>query len=50
MIEISDDDLIKNLLEMVIRNYDCCLSCSAHLIVTSEKEGIILKKEFQIGQ
>ncbi len=34
MAEINEK--ILNLLEMVIRCYDCCLSCAAHIIIMDE--------------
>ncbi len=30
---------ILNLLEMVVRCYDCCLSCSAHVTVVKKETG-----------
>ena len=40
---------VLNLLEMVIRNFDCWLSCAAHLIVLDEDGNEIVKREIQIG-
>ncbi|MEX2704990.1 MAG: F420-nonreducing hydrogenase [Candidatus Freyrarchaeum guaymaensis] len=47
MSEIDPKNL--NLLEMVKRAYDCCLSCSAFLIFLDQKGEEIVKKEIVIG-
>ncbi len=36
MVEINEG--ILNLLEMVIRCYDCCLSCAAHIVIVEDKD------------
>ncbi|MEM3587528.1 MAG: F420-nonreducing hydrogenase [Candidatus Jordarchaeaceae archaeon] len=47
---MSEIDLrVLNLLEMVMRSYDCCLSCSAFLIVIDEENRELIKKEIVIG-
>lgn len=43
------DPKVLNLIEMVMRAYDCCLSCSAFLIVLDNEEKELVKKEIVIG-
>ncbi len=45
--EIPEEVL--NLLEMVVRCYDCCLSCAAHLVIVDENGREIAQKEIVIG-
>ena len=40
---------VLNLLEMVVRNFDCWLSCAAHLVVLDEHGNEIATREVQIG-
>ena len=49
---LSEDELMErklNLIEMVIRNFDCWLSCAAHLIIKDEHDNVIVEKEITIG-
>ncbi|MBS7268800.1 MAG: F420-nonreducing hydrogenase [Candidatus Jordarchaeaceae archaeon] len=43
------DPKILNLMEMVMRAYDCCLSCSAFLIVLDNENRELAKREIVIG-
>ncbi|MEX2680314.1 MAG: hypothetical protein Q6373_001830 [Candidatus Sigynarchaeota archaeon] len=38
-----------NLLEMVVRCYDCCLSCAAHVVVVDKDDKEIAKRDFIIN-
>ncbi|MEM2143337.1 MAG: F420-nonreducing hydrogenase [Candidatus Thorarchaeota archaeon] len=38
-----------NLLEMVVRCYDCCLSCSAHMVVLDHEGKVVVEKDVTIG-
>ncbi len=42
-------EAILNLLEMVVRCYDCCLSCAAHLVIVDEEGRELARKEITIG-
>jgi len=47
MKELSPEHL--NLLEMIVRCYDCCLSCAAHLTVVDEDGKEILQRNLFVG-
>lgn len=41
---------VLNLLEMVVRCYDCCLSCSAHITVVKKESGEeVLSRPLNVG-
>jgi len=40
---------VVNLLEMVVRCFDCWLSCAAHITVVNEDGKEIYKRELNVG-
>lgn len=40
---------VLNLIEMVVRNFDCWLSCAAHLVILDEHGNEIANRDIQIG-
>ncbi|NWF96638.1 MAG: hypothetical protein HXY34_10905 [Candidatus Thorarchaeota archaeon] len=47
--EEKTPEAVLNLLEMVVRCYDCCLSCSAFMVVVDEDDKVIAKRDFVLG-
>lgn len=47
MVEVNEGVL--NILEMLIRSYDCC-SCSAHITVVDKDGNEIYKKELKTSE
>ena len=43
------DEGVLNLLEMIIRCYDCWLSCAAHLTIVDKDGNKIYEREMKIG-
>lgn len=48
MVEVNEG--VMNILEMLIRSYDCCLSCAAHITVVDKDGNEIYKKELKTGE
>ena len=49
---MSEDEVpegVVNLLEMVVRCYDCWLSCAAHITVVDEDGEEIYSREMNVG-
>ena len=55
MVDLSGipEDIVQervlNLMEMVVRNFDCWLSCAAHLVVIDKDGNRIVDREIEIG-
>ncbi len=47
MVEINEGVL--NLFEMVVRCFDCCMSCAAHMVVVDSQGKEIASRTFQLG-
>jgi coenzyme F420-reducing hydrogenase alpha subunit len=43
------DEGLVNLLEMVVRCYDCWLSCAAHITVTDEEGNEVYSRKLNVG-